>query len=194
MKLFTTNNTADVYEYLLIDNDFLSELFRDSKKLKEFLALFQNIYLIIDPLTEFEFLRDVFEPKNRRLKKEFLSQSIFVPIYDTQEDTLKLRDNAMLLSLIYSHRGHNKNTKISYVDLFLGARCMLNASSMCLITGNKKDFPNSVYDIVSIINIEQNDGSIKPYSIVQFNKQEFNECYKAMQKMEMKYDKSLKEK
>ncbi len=97
----------------------------------------------------------------------------------------------MLLSTIYSHKGHNKNTKISLVDLFLGARCMLNAGSTLVITGNKKDFPSSIYDVISIINIEKSDSSIKPYSVLEFNRDKFNECYKEMQKMEERYDKSL---
>jgi len=129
-------------------------------------------------------------PRHRRLKKAFLTQPFFLSFPHNQEIFMQLAENAMLLSLIYSHKGHNKNTKISLVDLFLGSRCMLNAPSMQIITGNKKDFPTSVYDIVSIINIEQNDGSIKPYSIVQFNKQKFNACYKEIQKMEEKYEKS----
>ena len=97
----------------------------------------------------------------------------------------------MVLSKIYSHKGHTKNTKMSLVDLFLGARCMMHASSTMIITGNKKDFPNSVFDIVAVINIEQNDGNIKPYTILKFNKAKFEKCHEAMQKMEEAYDKSI---
>jgi hypothetical protein len=189
MKLYT-NNISTISKYILIDNDFLNELFWDNDIFNDFLSSFKESIPLIDPLTEFEFLRDVFEPKQRRIKKAFIAQSIFSLIYDTQEDSVKLRENAMLLSIIYSHQGHNKNTKISLVDLFLGSRCMLNASSMCLITGNKKDFPNSIYDISTIINIEQNDGSIKPYSFLKFSIDKFGNCYKEMQKMEAKYNKS----
>ena len=193
MKLYTTSNASTISNYLLLDNDFISELFRDSEILKEFLSIYKETIFLIDPLIKFEFLRDVFEPKQRRIKKAFISQSIFLPIYDTQEDTVKLRENAMLLSIIYSHKGHNRNSKISLVDLFLGSRCMLNAPSLQVITGNKKDFPTSVYDIIKIINIEQNDGIIKPYSLLKFNKEKFNKYYKEVQKLEEKYDKSLEE-
>src|SRR5579872_7378426 len=160
MKLFTNKDAADssVGLYILIDNDFLSEIFRDEDILKEFLNTLEKNYFLIDPLTEFEFLRDVYEPKQRRLKKAFIAQSLFLPVPNRQELFLKLSENAILLSIIYSHRGHNKNTKISHVDLFLGARCMLNAGSTLILTDNKRDFPNSIFDVVTIINVEQNDG------------------------------------
>jgi hypothetical protein len=195
MKLFTNKDTAasSAGLYLLIDNDFLSELFRDGEVLNEFLDTFAKNYFILYPFTEFEFLRDIFEPKQRRLKKTFIAQTFFLPMPHNQEIFKKIYENAMLLSLIYSHKGHNRNTKISLVDLFLGARAMLNAHSMLVITGNKKDFPNSIYDIVTIINIEQNDGSIKPYSVLRFNKRRFDTCYAAIAKLEKKYDLSLEE-
>jgi len=192
MKLFTnkdtTNSSAQLY--ILIDNDFLSEIFHDEDVLKEFLQTFEKNYFLIDPLTEFEFLRDVYEPTQRGLKKAFVAQSIFLPIPNRQEIFMKLWENAMLLSIIYSHKGHNKNAKISIVDLFLGARCMLNAGSTLIITGNKKDFPSSIFDVMSIINLEQNDGNIKPYSVIGFNISKFDKCYNEIQKMEGRYDKA----
>src|SRR6266700_2158654 len=109
MKLFTnkdaTNSSAGLY--ILIDNDFLSEIFRDEDILKEFLITFEKNYFLVDPLTEFEFLRDVYEPKQRKLKKAFVAQSIFLPVPNRQEIFMKLWENAMLLSIIYSHKGHN---------------------------------------------------------------------------------------
>lgn len=195
MKLFTSKDSSKSLDglYILIDNDFLNEIFRDEEILEEFLRTFEKNYFLIDPLTEFEFLRDIYEPKQRKVKKAFIAKSLFLPVPNRQEIFLKLWENAMLLSTIYSHKGHNKNTKISLVDLFLGARCMLNAGSTLIITGNKKDFPNSIYDVISIINIEQNDGSIKPYSLLEFDKSKFDKCYKEMQKMEEKREKTSEE-
>ncbi len=106
-----------------------------------------RVFFVIDSLIEFEFLRDVFEPTQRRVKESFIAQSVFLRVTH-KEGFLELQENALLLSKIYSHKGHTKNTKISLVDLFLGARCMLNTPSTMILTGNKKDFPNSIFDIV----------------------------------------------
>src|SRR6266404_7284209 len=105
MKLFTNKDATDSSAglYILIDNDFLSEIFWDEDVLKEFINTFEKNYFLIDPLTEFEFLRDVYEPKQRKLKKAFIAKSLFFPVPNRQEIFLKLWDNAMLLSTIYSH-------------------------------------------------------------------------------------------
>lgn len=194
MKLHIDNERIKdcIARYLLLDNDFLGELYKDPEIFREFLEKFKQSYFIIDPLTEFEFLRDIFEPEQRRIKEAFVTKPLFLPIANRQETFLKLQENALLLSKIYSHKGHNKNTKIALVDLFLAARSMLHAGSTMIITGNKRDFPNSIFDLVLVINIEQNDGYIKPYSIVSFNKTKFDECYQAMQKLEEKYKKPEK--
>lgn len=189
MKLYTDKESITLCagKHLLLDNDFLSELLRDEEILQEFLIRFSSSFLIVDPLTEFEFLRDVFDPQQRRIKEAFIAKPIFLPIANRQEIFLQLQENALLLSKLYSQKGHNKNTKISLVDLFLGARGMLNANSTMIVTGNKKDFPASIFDLIAVMNIEENDGSLKPYSVVSFNKTKFQKCYKDMQVMEEKY-------
>lgn len=193
MKLYSDNAAISSCKgwYLLLDNDFLGELYKDEEIVEEFLDKFRESYFIVDPITEFEFLRDVFEPQQRSIKEAFISKPMFVPVASRQEIFLRVQENALILSKIYSHKGHNKNTKISLVDLFLAGRCMLNAPTIMIVTGNKKDFPNSIFDITAVINIEQGDGSIKPYSIVQFNKQKFDDCYKALLKMEEKHKQGL---
>lgn len=181
------------YFHLLLDNDFLSELFKDKDVLEAFLLTFHLSPLTIDPLTEFEFLRDVFEPVQRSLKERFINKPIFHPLPNRQDIFTHLQENALLLSKIYSQRGHNKNTKISLVDLFLGARCMLNAGTLLLITGNKKDFPISAFKIIGVINIEQNDGNLKPYTIVQFDKENFAKHLESFKKMEKQYEAQINE-
>lgn len=188
MKLYTDTIAIQscIGWHLLLDNDFLSELARDTEVIQEFLIKFNQNFFILDTLTEFEFLRDIFEPQQRRIKEDFISKPIFIPVAKRQEAFLKIHENALLLSKIYSHKGHNRNTKISLVDLFLGARCMLSHTTTMIVTGNKKDFPNSIFDVIAVINIEQNDGNMKPYSILRFNEKKFITCYAAMQKLEQK--------
>lgn len=192
MKLYTDKSAISACSdiHLLLDNDFLSELYKDEEVLIEFLNSFRKSFFIIDPLTEFEFLRDVFDPEQRRIKEAFVDKPIFQSIPNNQEIFIKLQENALLLSKMYSHKGHNKNTKISLVDLFLGARAMLNPDLIMTITGNKKDFPNSTFDTVAVLNIEQGEGSMKPYSVVQFNKSKFDSCFEDLNRMEKEYKKN----
>jgi hypothetical protein len=190
MKLHTNKSSivATAGFYLLLDNDFLSEVFWDEEVLNEFLNIFESNYFLIDPLTKFEFLRDIFEPKQRKLKEAFISHEIFLPVPNRQEIFMKLWENAMLLSILYSHNG---SASKSMVDLFLGARCMLNAGSILVVTGNKKDFPSSIFDICAVINIEQNNGVIKPYCVLRFNKEKFENCQAKIKKLEERYEKSI---
>lgn len=172
-------------KYLLLDNDFLSEIYDSDEVLLDFIFCFEKSFVVIDHLTEFEFLRDIYEPKQRKLKELFLSAQIFQPIPNRQETFLKQQENALLLSKVYAHNGQTKG--ISTVDLFIAARGMLHSSTTYIVTGNKKHFPGSVFDIIGIMNVEQNDGTVKPYAIISFNKGKFDECYKGIGKMEKKY-------
>ena len=59
----------------------------------------------------------------------------------------------------------------------------LNGKSV-LITGNKKDFPSCVFDIVSVLNFEAADGNVRAISIIKFNQEKFDECYKSLEKLQ----------
>ena len=59
------------------DNDFLSLIAEDKELLKETLSLLSGKKLYLFPFSEFEFLRDVFLPKQRILKEEFVKCPFF---------------------------------------------------------------------------------------------------------------------
>ncbi|MBU1046563.1 hypothetical protein KKH36_02170 [Patescibacteria group bacterium] len=164
--------------YLFLDNDFLSMLFYKNDFLKDFISIFNNseISLLIDPFVEFEFLREVFLPKQQKLKENFLSEDFFTSVENHQEVFLKLQENAILLSRIYAHQNNNnKKTGSSFVDLFLAARSMLLKNS-CIITGNKKDFPLFVFDTLAVLNLEEDEGSLKSFCVLKFNEKKFSSC------------------
>lgn len=179
MKIFTSNNISKVIQnkYIFLDNDFLSELFHDTDVLKEALKSLKSNPLILDPLTKFEFLRSVFLPVQINFKKTFIENEIFATATFHQESFTKLQDNALLLSKIYAHQDTGKGTKkYSFVDLFLAARIMFQYKIALLITGNKKDFPSYLFEVESVINIEQTDGTMKAYSVLRFDNDKFEKC------------------
>lgn len=193
MKLFFSDKTSEIIKEssILIDNDFLSLIYHDEKLLKEFLNLLSRKQVYLYPLTEFEFLRDVYDPKQRILKEKFIAQQIFGHIKpDTHMKVFsKLLENALILSKIFAHQTikGTKNSS-SFIDLLLAAFLMfLKKRKIILITGNKKDFPSCVFDTVSVLNSEQEDGNMRSICIIEFNQNNFDSCYSQLKKMEEKY-------
>lgn len=68
MKIYTDSLSIKkcAGKYIFLDNDFLSYLFSDEQILQEFLELLPDQNLLLDPLTEFEFLRDIHVPEQRK--------------------------------------------------------------------------------------------------------------------------------
>lgn len=183
MNIYADSQVFDKIKksYVFLDNDFLSEAFYHEEVTSFLIDNSNSCYLMIDPLTEFEFLRDVFIPEQINLRRQFLAQPIFSQVADHQDIFLKIKENAFLLSKLYAHQ--NQNQKISFVDIFLAARMMYLSVACYLITGNKKDFPLCVFNTTGVFNIEQADGQMKAISIVQFSRDKFNNCYQELQKV-----------
>jgi hypothetical protein len=183
MKVYFSHSISESikHKYLYLDNDFLSELFKDEIVLTETLHILDGSVFLIDPLTALEFLRDIYMPQQYNKKKKFISNEIFSPATNHQEIYKNLQENALLLSRIYAHQNHKNRSGV--VDLFLAARLMYYQSPL-LITGNKKDFPSCVFDTIGVLNIEQSgDGVMKPFCLIQFNRTNFEACYSALQKL-----------
>ncbi len=178
-------------DYIFIDNDFLSALFHNEDLLRETLEVFVKNYFVIDPFVQFEFLRGVFLSKQLELKINFVTnKEVFSPADDHQEIYNKLRINAVILSQIYEHQNQKSKSKSkgssSFVDLFLASRLMDKSLSSVLITGNKKDFPTCVFDALGVLNHERADGDMQAFSILRFNREKFDVCYKELQSIPAK--------
>jgi hypothetical protein len=177
-QLAPTLKPGDLKGYIFLDNDFLGSIFADSELLAHALPVLDG-YRVIDTFTRLEFLRDVWDPRIRTLKEEFVDSDIFFPsINDHQYIFGMVKANALALSRIYAL---NKRPGASLVDLLLAGTLMLYPDAV-LVTGNKKDFPSFLFDLVAVINYEQKDGNIRAISVVQFNAKKFKECEAALAK------------
>jgi hypothetical protein len=167
-------------KFIFLDNDFLGIIFSEPDVLKESLPLLEG-YRTIDAFTKLEFLRDVWLPETRRLKEEFIGDEeiFFQSPTDSAYVFGNIKENALTLSRLYAH---NKKVGASLIDLMLAGTLMLYKNSV-LVTGNKKDFPSFIFDVVGVINYEQSDWSVRAISVVRFNAEKFNDCEDALGKV-----------
>ena len=171
MRIFTNQAlSASLNGYVYLDNDFLGHLytlFLNSES--DFFSLlsenFSNSLMMIDSLTKFEFLRDVFLKEEKELKETFVGNTkVFTPAIDSPITIKKVRDNALIISLIYA----NKNIKgVDIVDLHLVGRLLLNVDNSIIITGNKKHFPIFLFDTLDLINFEQDNGVTQTFYLLK---------------------------
>ncbi|MEA3248889.1 MAG: hypothetical protein U9Q03_00855 [Patescibacteria group bacterium] len=177
MELLTTKlkgltlRNREVY----LDNDFLSFLFNDEDALAAALSFFAGSTLIVDRITAFEFLRDMYVPEEMNSRQQFLTGPAFNTPTDSSLHDSALHDNALLLSRIYAHsRTGGGKSNYSMADLFLAARAMLHAGSALTVTGNTKDFPPCIFDLVAAFNWRQKgDGTVCVFSVLRFNREKF---------------------
>lgn len=170
---------------IFIDNDLLGDFFHFPTFFDEFKNHLHVEFFIIDPIVEFEFLRDVFLPGQRKLKEEFISQDCFLPAPFRHEHFSQIHENALVFSKIYAHqkeKNHERNSA-SLTDLFLAGRIMLNYQTSYLATGNKKDFPSCIFDIQKIIICEDGLDKVKNYYLLSFSNDKFQKSYQDLEKM-----------
>lgn len=162
-------------KYIFLDNDFLSVLSLDFDALSELLDLTQRAALLIDPLTRFEFLQTVYLPGQRAIKEAFLANEVFIPAVENPVVYPQIRDNAYTLSYLYAHHGCKG---ASVVDLFLAGRSVLHTPNSVIMTGNRKDFPEFVFDLIGTFSHQEKDGSVRAFAAVAFNKSKYDEAVK----------------
>lgn len=168
-------NTESKGQYVFVDNDFLGQLFEHGEVSRELKELMPNAVFMLDPYIEIEFRRDVFLPNKKLLIEDFVNSPLLNPVIDHQSIYRKVQINGLLLSQIYAHQKH---TGISFVDLMLAARVMLAAYPALIITGNRRHFPNCIFDNRAILSLEQVDGTVQSFYLIKFNKGKFEECNK----------------
>ncbi|MFH1047496.1 MAG: hypothetical protein V1738_04290 [Patescibacteria group bacterium] len=188
MELLTTKleNLVLRGREVYLDNDFLDFLFSDEDALVAAQSFFIGSTLIVDRVTAFEFLRDMYVPEELDSRKLFLSKDAFnAPTSNSLYDAA-LYDNALLLSRIYAHsKPHGNKSAYSMADLFLAARAMMHAGRALLVTGNTKDFPPCVFDLVGAFNWRQDgDGTVRVFSVLQFNRNKFEQKNDALNRVQ----------
>ncbi len=178
---------------VLLDNDFLSSLHQDKEYFRVFfdLAKSKNSQIIIDPFTKLEFLRDSKNIEQRKTKKSFIElENFFLPANIYYDLVRKQLDIALFLSDKYKGQATSQNKKNqqntqcspSTVDLLLAARSMLqNSMNIIIITGNKKDYPSFLFDLIGTINYEEISGSIKTFSLIEFKEEKSTEYLRELQ-------------
>jgi len=172
-------------QYLLLDNDFLAVMFSDEKDYSYLVKLLASSYMVVDQLTVFEFLRDIYVPEQRQVREKFIANDqLFLPTPKHSDIFSKIQDNALILSKIYAHHRNKHGASPSLVDLFLAARVMLTRGKYLIITGNKRDYPNILFDTVEILTLESADGSLQPFAVLKFNLKNFNELMGGLEALE----------
>ena len=172
--------------YIFIDNDVLKALQNSPEFVTDLTTILNSRKLFLHPLTEFEFLRDTHLLEFKLVKERLLSNQLFKKIGSETNLKLlpKLTENALLLSNIYTFKEYKGSS--SYVDLILGGLLMYLNEKGALITGNPRDFPRCVFDVLSVINMEESDGHVKPLCIVGFNKEKFDKCSSELKNLDLR--------
>ncbi len=176
MKLYTSTKLPTLFsgrEYF-VDNDFLNFIFKNKEVFKQLYPFLSKGFPLIDPLVAFEFLKTMYIKRELKPRQQFLRHELFLPVTNNQNQFLKIQENALLLSQIYAHQKLKNDP--SFIDLMLAGRVMLSGRGY-LITGNRKDFPISVFDTVDLITREdEHNGSIESFCVIQFNAGKFETC------------------
>lgn len=185
MALFLDENFKEEIKekYILADNDFLGALFSHEDLFLKMQSMFMDSYFVYSNITAFEFFRDIYVPKQRELREQFLSKDIFCPLSEHQEVYTKTQDTALVLSKIYSHKGLKSP---SFVDIFIASRLMSLGDKCLLVTGNKKDFPNFIFNTKGIVTVEEGNGTLRNYSLLSFSRSKFEACFSELHRVESK--------
>ena len=163
-------------KYVFLDSDFLNEIYNDQELLSQFVELtYEHCYPIIDPLIEFEFSRSITSPKEVKKMDDFIRSEIFFPVVTAQEVFAKIQSNAFILSKIYAMNGKKDNGKhASLVDLFLAGRLMSYSPGVtCIITGNARDYPQCIFDVVGVITKRQSDSKLQSFAVLDLDQDKF---------------------
>jgi predicted nucleic acid-binding protein len=157
-------------------------MFRDKDAFNCILDVFSESYLTIESLVRFEFLRDVFLPKQRELKELFIdNEVIFFPSAEHQQLFNDAKENALALSFIYAHKDVKS---ASFIDLMIAAKAVIHFPNAIIVTQNRKDFPAFLFDTVGVINYEEEKTrQISNYVIVSFNKENYKSAINSLEKV-----------
>lgn len=188
MRVFPSanKNFKNSDSYIFLDANYLNAIFKDEDLFDFSLEFFNGSTFIIHPMVRFEFLRDIYIPEQKEIKEKFISkEEVFFPEETNNEIVRKTEERALVLSSIYRHQKDKdkSNPKPSYVDLSLASRIGDNPKKYFILTGNKKDFPISVFDVVETIVVEDDSGQTISYFLLSFNESKYATCVEEIKKL-----------
>lgn len=161
-------------KYLLIDTNLLSRLYKSDVLYAEFMLHIPNTsHLIIHELVEFEFLRDTYVPADFANKRNFLKfdSGSFLNKHTFNHETFsKTIVQAMQLSGMY--RCLKSERSPSLVDLCLAV--LAEDPKYLILTENKEDFPQSIFDLVTLFCIPDDAHHIHTYYVLDVNESKIN--------------------
>jgi len=177
MSIVLSDNISSVLKdrYILLDTCFLSEQLHDEEFLKKSFSLFSESYLIIEPLVKLEFLRDIFLPGEKFLRKKFIEKDAFIPAPLHADIYQKIFDNALTISRLYKQNNNRHRATPKLVDLILVARIVLTNFNYLLITRDVNHFPAILFDLVATIVVRQDkESELRSFGVLELNVDKFN--------------------
>lgn len=185
MKFHFSENIAETVKgkRLFLDTNFLKDIYSNLPLFVQFTDLvYGQASSIIDPLVEFEFMRNVFLTEEIKERESFIGSNLFLAAINHHEVFKKIQESAYILSKIYTHKRQGKGA--SPVDLLLAGRLMYHGpNKTLLVTSNVKDFPSCVFDVVGTMTVQENNDVLKSFGLLQFNKKKFDQAYKNLKKV-----------
>lgn len=180
MKLHISDGSSLIQQkYVYFDNDVLFSMSQDPLFSESILTHCTDAFPIVDPLTRFEFLRDLYNPRQLIIKEKFLSP--FLIATAQSEHVQSVQKNALIISQIYSLTKKAHVAQPSYVDLMLAGSIMAFAKTSVLLTRNRKDFPSCLFDIDTLLSLEEGNGMVKNYYILCFNEIRFHALFSELE-------------
>lgn len=169
---------------LTIDTNIISSCFSDTGFFNTFRDIFQNNFLLIDPIVKLEFLRNEFRENFYKEKINFVQFEDFYLLPDHQEIYKKTYENAFNIARIYSHHG---NSKVPLGDLMIIARLMIYKEKHLFVTLDKNDFSTFLFDRVTVLSIEKNANInnqkrniLEHVTVLRFNHDKYEDCLKKL--------------
>ena len=176
---FDQNSIAKIKdEYIVIDTNVLSDIASDVAFYKDFVTIFDQNPILIDPIVRLEFLRGAYIESTYREKTEFLKYEKFMKMVDHQDIYKKVYDIAFDIARIYSH---NKNPQVPLGDILVTAR--LKVQENCyFLTEDNKDFSTLLFDRLAVFSFERINKDRQEYlqhlQLLRFNTNKFDKCLK----------------
>lgn len=184
MKVYYESSklTPHKEKYLVPDTNILSSCSLSGDYFTEFLKMFSENSILIDPIIKLEFLRGAYQENTYKEKKTFLEYENFFDMVDHQEIYKNVYSTAFNIARIYSHHG---KPEVPLGDILITARLAVYKDGRLFLTADKTDFSTLLFDRVDIITFEKITSKSEILEVTQlltFNIEKYKTCLKSLPK------------